>query len=311
MPRVPQQSLLSKLVRPVVRAMARAGFTQQELLTGPLQYTDLVWQSPPLIAEAPLEGVPLHLYLERHFTINVQRLYSFWDDALLHMRNSPYKVIEGGAYRQTSYVLPRSQPGVRAYWFSIPEGFPGSTSDYAGVALSLECAHLLRYSAPITEVVEDEDNYYVRLKEGHLVGVRDGLPILHADQWDIDVKGQVSELLRTPRGAAFVGCDYDLISKLRSALWERREAFKDFDGVDYALQTMRVLANGQHVGELAQAISRLQLDRKREEHRVSIVQDALHLAKLPTISDRARVMFARCWCRTSSTPPRSQSGSTT
>ncbi len=281
------------LIKPVVRALAATGLTQKELLGGAIEHTDLGWQVPALACQYELEGTPLQMYFDRPTTVNVTNLYAFWQDALLNLRNAPYKVIGEDGWRQLSYVLPRSTKGERAMCFSTPEGFPRNINDYAGVTLSMECAHLLRHSSPVVEVVESDDDYYVTTSEGLQLGVKDGLPMLFNEAWDIPVNGMVREMLQMPRGGLYVGCDYDLISKLRSVAYERRERLKDFHAVDTALQTLRVLAAGAHLPELQTQINRLNFDMQRNHLRLKAFTEAVELSNVYRISDRARVTAIR------------------
>lgn len=281
------------LIKPVVRAFAAIGLTQKELLGGAIEHTDLGWQTPPLNCQYDLAGAPLQLYLDRHMSVNAERVHAFWLEGLQHMRNAPYKIINESGWRQLSYILPRATQGERQLRFTIPDGFPASTSDYAGITFSMECAHLLRTCTPVVEVVESDDDYYVITAEGHEVGVRNGLPIVCSDEWDLPVNGMVRELLQMPRGSLYVGCDYDLISKLRSVLWDRRERFPEYSGVDMALQALRVLANGQHLKELQTHIGRLNVEVQRNKYKLKALTEAVELSTFHRISDRARVTAIR------------------
>jgi hypothetical protein len=286
-------SLVTSLCRPLIQAMAKAGFDQKELLSGALEHTDLYWQAPPLVAEAPLGGVPLHVYLDRRYRVNVDRLYAFWCDALAYLKNAPYKVITDEGWRHTSYVMPVATQGERCLRFTRPDGFPAHTTEYAAITLSLECANLLQNSTSLVQFVSDDDNYYAVTSEGYEIGVRDGLPVVSHETWDIPVNGMVQDLLRLPRGEGFTGCDYDIIAKLRSVLHTHRERFKEFEGMDMALQALRVLAHGRHLQEAANMIARLKSDETALLHRVKVLREAVEIANLFTISDRARIIAIR------------------
>ena len=283
-------SLITALVRPLVRNFAQAGLGEKELLGGAIEYAELMWQTPPLVATAPLGGVPLHEYVDtRTPGIRPDILFEFWNEALKNCRLAPYKYADDDGWKQLSYIMPRMSEGERRLWLSPPQGFP-AIDDYAGVTLSLECAHLMRYAVPVSEIVEDDNSYYVVTETGLTIGVANGLPIGHELQWDLSVAGMVPGLLSLPRGSGFVGCDYDLVAKLRSALHTHKDKVAEFEGCDQALQMLRVVAAGRHIAELAQRIKSLKKEAQRKVEVLRVLRDAVHLSEVYTISDRSRVL---------------------
>lgn len=288
------ESTIAALVTPVVHALAKAGLSQQELLTGPLQYTDLMWQAPPLHSEATVNGIALYHILDRPRRVNVDRLYDFWSNVLSKLRNAPQQVLDREGFKQTSYVIQASTQGERQLAFAMPDGHPFAISEYAAVSFSLECAHLLHTSCgTLTDFVSDDSNYFAVTREGYEIGVRDGLPIQGAEEWDMPCIGSVPALLAQTRGQPYVGCDYDLLAKLRSALWERQGSIAEFEGLDLALQTLRVLGQGRHLPEVQRKIVHLKADIAVSKHRISVIKQANELVGLFAISDRARIKAIR------------------
>lgn len=286
--------LVASLIRPVVRALALAGVTQKELLGGAIEHTDLMWQAPPLRSDVQLHGVPVTQLFDSHAPRlrGATALYELWVEALQVLRIGPYKVCDAGGYRALSYCLPHATPGQRNYWLTPPEGFP-AVDEYVGIRLSLECAHLVSLTLPVRELVDDPDNFYAVTEDGYEIGVRDGLPIVEADQWDLPVHGMVQDLLHFSRGTPFVGCDYDLIAKLRSVAHTHRDMVQDFEGVELALQGLRILANGKNLPQVHAALSGLDQQRKVNDHRVRVIRDAIEVSTAFAISDRARVLAIR------------------
>lgn len=285
-----KESLILSLTKPVVRALSDAGVTQEELLGGAIQLTNLSWQAPPLICDEELNSASLSFYIDGRCRVQEDALYLIWQECMIHLRNGPYKVATEEGYRGLSHAILGGTQGERLLRLTPPVGFPSHIDEYAGVTLSLECAHLLSTCTPVRELVSDDDNYYVVTQQGYEVGVRDGLPILGADQWDLPVSGMVQGLLRVPRGPIFTGCDYDLIAKLRSTLHVHGpDKVKDFEGVDLALQILRILANGKHLNEVQQALSGLHRISQRRQIYIRALEEAVELSKLFTISDRSRV----------------------
>lgn len=281
-----QETLAAALAKVVVQALVRYGFTQDDVLKGEIRHTELPWQIPPLVCEMQLFGVPLGTYFESVGVLKVDALYSLWSDALLNMKNSPDKVLTPDGFRAVSYALPLVRASERYIHLSLPEGYPGGISDFAGIMLSLECAHLMRYNARHSTFVCDEDNYYAVTEEGMEIGIKAGLPVLYDDVWDMPVNGMVQEMLQTPRGAVWEGCDYNIISKVRSVTHELGNGLRDAEGVDWALQTLRVIDGDK---ELLAAVRNMRAVQHVTKLRLSLLQQAWFIATQMSITDRQRI----------------------
>ena len=281
-----QPTLASTLAQQVSEAFVKAGLTQDDVLVGAIKHTNLPWQIPPLVVEATLFGVPFSDYVMQHLNVNRSALLTLWADALAGMQNTPDKVVTFDGYRSASYALPGVKTPERQLFLSTPAGFPKAVESLAAVTLSLEAAHLLRAHSKVVNFVSDDDNYFADLGDGALVGIKDGLPSICEDLWDLPVNGMVQELLRTPRGAVWEGCDYDIISKVRSVLWEVPKAFDDFEAVDWALQALRVVG-GQR--EMLRAIRNLRKTAYNRQMRLKALSEALETVNRLSLSDRQRI----------------------
>lgn len=274
------------LARLVVEALVKIGLTQEEVLLGPITHATLPWQIPALVVEAPIFEVPFSDYIDTPMVVNVEALVNLWSDALSFMRNRPDKVLTPDGYRATSYALPHLRAGERQLHLSMPDGYPGGITDYAGATLSLECAHLLSKNARTERFVSDEDNYYVTLPGGTEVGVKNGLPSMYDDQWDLPVSGMVQEMLRTPRGAVWEGCDHDIIAKLRSVCYDYQKSIKDYEAVEWALQTLRIIKGQQQLLDAVRSIKSFSYMRGM---RMRALKEALTVSKQVSLTDRQRV----------------------
>lgn len=285
------RSLAWTLSRAVVESMSASGVSQDDFLTGPIKETSLPWQVPPLHVMAPLMKFPLQSYLDRPTWINADELYNLWTDALMLLRHQPLKVLtELGNYRAASVAIPHIKVPERRMRLSVPEGFPHGVSDQTGAMLSLEVAHLFRDNAQIKSFWYDENSYYAVLPDGREVGVKDGLPTIGAEEWDVSVEGIVQEMLEAGRGEVWEGCDYDIIAKTRSLLHEGRFKFPEQDGLDWALQALRVL-DGRSA--LLRAIQSARAMLYMQGVRRARLKEAHEVAHRVTISDRARIETLR------------------
>jgi hypothetical protein len=232
------------LAKAVASAFQAAGFAPADLLKGQINITDMPWQAPPLRSTALLGGLPLHTYLDAPIAVNVERLHEFYGQTLALLRHAPEDVADEEGYRNLSRIFPHVTAGERRLALPLPEGWPAGEV-YMGPMLALEVAHILRTSAAgVSHFVEDADNYYVEIEQGK-VGIVGGFVSMCADDWDISSAGMVPALLEMPRGQATTACLYDTVARLRSALHESPEKFQEFEGVDLALQALRILSDGQ------------------------------------------------------------------
>lgn len=279
-------SLATQLSRLVVEALVKIGLTEQDVLGGAFLQTDLPWQVPPLVIEAPLFGAPLSEYIDFPMYVHVDHMINLFSDTLQDLRNAPAKVITHEGYKAVGNVLPHVRAMHRGLYFSLPDGYPQRVSDYAGVTLALECANLLRINSRLTSFVSDEDNYYATLPSGIEVGVRDGLPTIGAEQWDLPVSGMVQELLRTPRGAVWEGCDYNIIAKVRDVAHRYKDSIKEFEAVDWALQALRVMDADKPLLRTVKGIKRVAFER---EGRMVTLRDAVTVSLAQGMTDRQRI----------------------
>lgn len=285
-----QATLASTLALQVSEALVKVGMTQDDILVGEIKHTDLPWQIPPLLVEAPLFGVPLADYFSRSISVNAEALLVLWGDALMGMRNNPSKILDFDGYRSSSYVIPGVRTNERQLYLSLPAGFPHGIEDLAAVTLSLEAAHLLHGNVRVREFVSDDDNYYAVLPDGIEVGIKEGLPTVASDIWDMPVSGMVQEMLRMPRGAVWEGCDYDIIAKVRSVIWDYQKIFPEFEALDWALQALRVM-DGQK--EMLSAIYNLKKTAYNRKVRIEALADAVRVSNQLSISDRQRIELLR------------------
>jgi hypothetical protein len=237
-------SLVKSLEKAVNTAFLKAGVKPVDI-AGPVVHTDLMWQNPPLLNTiAKLNGVHLFEYLDYSMAIDPNQLYDFWQRALYLMYHNCHRIVDvkdKGLVGAKKLFNP-AVCGQRRFRLSIPEGYPEKIDAYAGAMFSLEVAHLASLSTML-ELTRDENNYYVTLEDGRLMGVKNGVPVI-SDPWDTSIAGAVWEFLEMPRGQITTTCLYDPIAKLRSVLWERKADFRDeFQAVDWALQALRSLSD--------------------------------------------------------------------
>lgn len=275
------------LARAVVDSMSACGVMQDDFLTGAIQVTNCSWQAPPLVTKAPLMKLPLDTYLEVSTWVNADQMFNLWSESMMLLRNAPEKVLNpDGTFRRASTALPHAKPPLRALALTVPDGFPGGVSDYAGVTLSVEVAHLMKNNAKLAEFRHDDDNYLAILSDGREIGIKDGLPAVAYEEWDLPVHGMITELLEMPRGAIFEGCDYDIISKTRSLVVEGRFKLPERDAIEMALQALRLMNSGKALLRAIQSQKTVAHSRNR---RLKVIREAREVAYRYGISDRARI----------------------
>lgn len=286
--------LALSLSRGVVALFSRLDVSSETLLNGPLTHTKLTWQAPPIICDDLFNGIPLWEYFDVGLPLEEEGFYVFYHETIEQLYKNTSKVVRPSGYAAASTVL-RCHGRERAYWLSLPEGFPGALAETAGAVFSLECAHLFKLSGKATLVVETDNDYWVRTKAGYEVGVRNGLPILNAGDWDADMSGLVPDLLRMPRGEPFIGCDYDLVAKLRSYLWDQRDSLTvgDFTAADYALQALRIIGMGNVTPILLALVNTLKDRPKRSARRMQVLQTCMELLESNSVSDRQKLLGLR------------------
>lgn len=278
----------SVLAKAVASAFQSAGFAPADLLSGPIAITDLPWQAPPLRSAVPLDGLPFSAYIDIPIPVNANRAYEFYGQTLALLRHAPDEVSDEHGYKALSRVLPHATAGERKLALPLPEGWPAGEA-YTGPLFALEVAHLLRTSAPgLRAFVEDESNYYVETDQGK-VGIIDGYVTLCASDWDVSCKGMVPALLEMPRGILTSHCLYDTVARLRSALHEAPGKFKEFEGVDLALQTLRILSDGQICKDLQQAVEQMSTVAFKRRLRAAAYTKALEIMRDWQLTDRVKI----------------------
>ena len=283
---MPREKLLeATLSELIVEALSQIGLVQEDILDGPFNHKIMAWQVPPLIVEETLFGIPLTNYMTEVLTVRPVELYSLYTEALEHMRNGPSRVLSYEGYRATSQALPWVRVEERQLYLSLPDGFPAVT-DYAGVLLSLECAHMLRSTVKLEDFIEDDDNYCAVLEGGNRIGVIDGLPAYMPDIWDLPILGAVQEMLRTPRGAIFEGCDYNVTAKVRSVLCDWQATLRDYTALDWAVQTLRVI-DGERA--LLKAIRNMRAVAFERKVRLDNLHEVVRVVNQVSLTDRQRI----------------------
>jgi hypothetical protein len=283
---IPERApLVKRLSLLVVHAIAQWGVTRDDVFTGGIKYMDLMWQIPPLVSEDKLFGQTFSEHVQATTYVNADALAAFWADAMYDLRNRPHRVCAEDGYRLSTNAFPHMRKDERALHLSMPEGFPDSISNNAAVTFCLECAHILNGNTKLDGFVNDEDNYYAILPTGTEVGIKDGLPAHGSEVWDLPVHGMVQDLITSPRGEMFEGCDYSIISKVRSLLWDHQR-MRDWQGVDWALQALRVMG-GEKV--LQEDVSRIKTVVSTRNARLATLTDAVEVVNRVALTDRQRV----------------------
>lgn len=280
------ESLAKTLATQVVEALVLIGLNQEDILSGEIEFTNLPWQVPPLVVDAPLFGVPLSEFVDRVVYVNTEGLAQLWADALADMKNHPDKVLTMDGFRAMITAMPTIKLRERSLYLSLPDGFPGGITDLAAAVLSLECAHVMRTNSKLQGFVSDEDNYYAQLESGIEVGIKDGLPAMYGEIWDTPVNGMVQEMLRTPRGAVFEGCDYDIIAKVRSLVYTYHTNFRDYEAVDWALQILRIIEGHKELLAAVYGVRKIAYNRK--VRREALLQ-AVEVVDRLSYTDRQRI----------------------
>jgi hypothetical protein len=272
--------------------LVKLGKTPEQILQGQLEFTQLPWQVPPIIVDAALGGRKLQEYFDEPMKLNEKAFYTFWLDAMQGLMDNPSKTFGLQGYRRLVGVT-REHAGIRLLRFSKPEGFPDKITDYAGAILSLECAHACRVAGLAREFCNTDSDYWVVTHSGYEIGVRNGLPISGAERWDTSVSGIVQELLRMPRGDVFYGCDYDLVSRLRSFLHAEKHRLLEFEAADWALQALRVLLQQRHSPNLLRQVQRLETTKRVFGARLEAFREADGLMETSGYSDRQKLQVLK------------------
>lgn len=277
---------ISDLARIIARSLKRIGVTQEAVLSGAIQFTTLDWMAPPLLADDLLEGLPFRDYMDQMVPwVDADQLHMFWIDALAQARSNPANVLGEDGWRGLSKIMPTATPGVRNLWLPKPS-IP--LDDSVGVQLSLDVAHLARMACKPLEFVENHDDYYVVLEDDIVLGVKGGVPAWPSD-FDMPLKGMIPEFLTSSRGELWTGCDYGLLAKLRSTVWEHRSKLDEFQGLDWALQALRILGSRQNPEQLLAGLERAAVEGRKRELDLAVLRNCQSLLSYPQVSDGRKV----------------------
>jgi len=279
---------VNDLAKAVTRAFQSAGFGPDTLLKGQIVHTDLLWQVPPLRTQATLAGLPLTSYLDYPIKANAEAFYDFYCEGLAALGQNPALAIGSAGWRGLSKCLSTASSGEKLARFSIPEGFPEDMDPFAGHRFAVEAAHFAKSSMVISAHVETANDFWCDTAFGR-IGVVEGLPTAYADLWDLNCEGLLDEMLTAPRGLRSTACHYDILAKARSVIYENVDKFVEFEGIDLALQALRVLTDGRLCTELLQGIegmSRAAFFRKRK---ITILGECIDIMEQWSLNDRTKI----------------------
>lgn len=265
-----------------------AGFSPAELLQGPIVLTDLTWQVPPLEVPALYWGVPFQDYLDYPLEINSEELYDYYRQGLMLLSMGPEEITDDQGYKGLTRLILGCRKGERRLALPLYEGWPaGSTT--TGPVFALEVARLFKTSCKkLQGFVSDESNYHAVTPWGK-VGIVNGYVSDSRDLWDVDCSNLVPGMLEQPRGQVVVECQYDILARLRSALHQEPERFKDFELADLALQALRVLSYGELCHELLTAVSQMSSKAFKRKLKIATYSKALEIMKSWDLSDRVKI----------------------
>jgi hypothetical protein len=281
---------IRSLARAVSAAFVASPLTEEERNPGRIELVDLPWMAPPLTCRATLGGVPLSNYLNVPMPVDDFTLKRFWQQTLLDLWNKPSSSMKRGAMANCGWAFPKLRAGQRAFLFSTPIGYPGRLEPTAGAMFSLEVARLAIDSLPVLDVVSDEDNFYAVLDAHSIVGVKNGRPACDSP-WDDSVAGMVQDMMETSRGEADYQCRFDQLAMLRSVLNVHRKRFPEFEGLDYALQALRILTLGGHCPELSTQLKLLPLDLPALRRTEQVYRDCIGIIDDMSMSDRSKLQI--------------------
>jgi hypothetical protein len=278
------------LAKAVSAAFVASPLSEEERNPGRVELVDLPWVAPPLATKATLGGVPLSDYLNAPAPVDEALLRRFWLKTLDDLWYRPSNAMRRGAFANCSWGMPKVRLGQRAYFFSVPVGYPARLEMSAGAMFSIEVAHVAAQSLPVLDVVSDEDNYHVILPDRSIIGVKNGRPACESP-WDESVSGMVQDMLETSRGEADYECRFDQLAMLRSVLNVHRRRIAEFQGMDYALQALRILTLGGHCPELATQLKLLPLDLPLLRRTEQVYRDCIEIVDDIAMTDRSKLQI--------------------
>lgn len=284
------QAQVRSIAKAVATAFASTELTAEDLAPQQIVHTDLDWTVPPLITDLKLAGNSLQAFYDAPLAVTEDGLFQFWRSTLDVMATEPSALMHGGTMATARRTMPRVRLGGRAFRFATPLGHPARVDEMAGVNFSLEVAHAAYLSLPVVDLVSDDDNYFVETPDGKRFGVIDGRPGIESS-WGA-APGMVQELLRMPRGETTHQCMFDQIAMVRSMLHTYRDAFKQFQAVDSALQALRYLSYGGYCPQLTLQMQVAPADVSAARARRQALVDAIEVME-SNIPDRNKLKTLR------------------
>lgn len=278
------------LARAVAAAFAASNLTPEQRNPPRIEIVDFSWQAPPLVTDLTLRGVPLQDYFDAPIALDETKLMGFWQKTLTMMHSTPSQLLRRrGGFTTCGWSMPKVKAGQRTFRFSRPEGWPGQMADHAGLVFSLEVAHAARISLPLKDFISDESNYYAVLRDGQIIGVKDGA-VPGSSGWDMQARGHIGMYLQMGRGEIQYEPMYDQLGSLRSVLHTNAASFpNDFEALDVAIQALRYMAPNGHCPELHTEMHLAPVNRVAQKALERSLRDALDLMAYRDMSDRRKL----------------------
>lgn len=277
------------LVRAIVQAVHRAGFSTSEILKSEIKHTDLPWQVPQLTGSPlVLEGLGLQEFCDRRESVDIFKVRDFWFNGLHNMYRRPKDVADQYGWKGTSPLMYNTTAGDRNLRFSVPEGWPEPV-EYAGAMFSMEVAFMLSLSRNL-KIEQTVSDYYVETPEFGPIGVLRGVPSVADSPWDIPVDGMIDALATSPRGLIITECRYDLLARLRSIGLENEGRFTDHEAFDHALQILYFLEGAGRSLVLQDALNAAVPTLRNVQRQIGIVEDCSEIMQEWVTSDRVKLL---------------------
>jgi hypothetical protein len=281
-------SQIRSLSKAVSAAFLASPLSEEERNPGRIELTDLPWVAPPIACRETIGQVPLSDYLSVPMPIEQGALRRFWIKTLDDLWNRPSATIRRGAFANCGWAFPKLKVGQRAFLFSTPLGFPSQLEPTTGVMFSIEVAAAAAASLPVLDIVSDDDNYYAVMADGEIFGVKNGRPACESP-WTESMAGMIHELVTGSRGEADYSCRFDQLAMLRSVLHVHRRRFEEFQGLDYALQALRILSLGGHCPDLISQLRLLPQDMGQLRRHEQVLRDCIDIIDDMQMSDRSKL----------------------
>lgn len=286
---------IRSLAKAVSAAFAASNLTEEEKSPGRIEITDMSWQAPPLLTDAAIDGVPLQGFLDVPLALTQEDCRRFWTDGLNMMWHNPSRLMRRGVIAAGGPALSKLKLGQRNLRFPQPAGWPGEMDQTAGALFSMEVAHAAAISLPVSRYVQEEDDYFVEFGDGSRIGVANGR-VIGDTPWDASVRGMVPDLASMLRGQADCIPRFDQLASLRSVLHVHQKRFPtNFEGLDLALQALRLLSLGSYCPDLIKEMYIAPLDMMTVRAQEIALRESIQVIAERDMSDRSklRVMFSQ------------------